>query len=141
MDEHKWDFALEEAVKELETEYSKKQSKLGKEQRSKKRGFLKRFISKKKKEKQAPEEEKDSQVLDQQNNNEPVEAKPEKKLNSPIIELKDSCNSPIMNGSNLPRPTLRRQGVAERNETERQVVYRTLKNYNQINKLHDYDLV
>ena len=62
---------------------------------------------------------------------------------SPIIDLKQSCNSPIMSGNypNRRRTTPRKTGVAERNETERKVVYKTLKNYNQINKLHDYDLV
>ena len=138
MDEHKWDFALEEAVKELETEYCKKKEKGSKEPKSKKSFFRRLMSKKKKKQGQIEKVEKEIEPAEEQNNN---EAETQPKPTSPIIELKDSCNSPIMNGTYCKLATPRRQGVAERNETERQVVYRTLKNYNQINKLHDYDLV
>jgi len=162
MEDHKWDFALEEAVKELESEYKKKQNKQSKP-KHKKWKLIRRLIGKKsarnkntggEDQDEAPEsgEKEDRKNADQteelkkkqENNNELTMKKElQESCHSPIIEMKDnaiaSFNSPVLN-SNRAR-TSRKQGVAERNETERQVVYRTLKNYNQINKLHDYDLV
>uniref|UniRef100_A0A7M5X4G3 Uncharacterized protein n=1 Tax=Clytia hemisphaerica TaxID=252671 RepID=A0A7M5X4G3_9CNID len=155
MEDHKWGFALEEAVKELETEYTKKEQK-SKKPKHKKWGIIRRITGGGKKkavkneeesaEEKTPEHVKsDLPKQENENNNveETVEDKKEELCHSPIVDLKQSCSSPIMSG-NYPdrrKRTPRKTGVAERNETERQVVYRTLKNYNQINKLHDYDLV
>ena len=162
MDEHKWGFALEEAVREVECEIHKKEHKEQKQQRQRqhKWGIVGRIFirgsgskSKKKTNDQKADNEDDDPhnaiKTEIENNNETAVASPSQPSStlqtpdSPIVDLKKSCNSPIMSGSysNRRRTTTRKTGVAERNETERKVVYKTLKNYNQINKLHDYDLV
>ena len=198
MDDHKWGFALEEAVKEVESEIHKQEHKHKKQQKQRERqqhkknkwGIVGRIFirssgrgkSKNSEDKQGEKDEKhqnkDQQItindnqndqattitatttsttattttLDNNNDTSTLSSSLSGKdgmsqlttPDSPIVDLKRSCNSPIMSG-NYPngrrRTTPRKTGVAERNETERKVVYKTLKNYNQINKLHDYDLV
>ena len=198
MDDHKWGFALEEAVKEVESEIHKQENKHKKQQKQRERqqhkknkwGIVGRIFirssargkSKNSEDKQGEKDEKhqnkDQQItindnqndqattitatttsttattttLDNNNDTSTLSSSLSGKdgmsqlttPDSPIVDLKRSCNSPIMSG-NYPngrrRTTPRKTGVAERNETERKVVYKTLKNYNQINKLHDYDLV
>lgn len=191
MDDHKWGYALEEAVKEVENEIHKKEHKQLKQQQQKlkkhKWGIVGRIFirasGKKRNRKERQEEQEKTNNKDHQTNGDnqihqndqqhqqttpiattvtsPTTTTTSENNNdisssvnsdrvsqlttpdSPIIDLKRSCNSPIMSGNypNRRRTTPRKTGVAERNETERKVVYKTLKNYNQINKLHDYDLV
>ena len=202
MDDHKWGFALEEAVKEVEEEINRKENKKKKkttkqkqqhqhdQKKKKKWGIVGRIFDRTTKNEATATTQKDTTVTatletkdvkitidsNSENNNETTIATTTNKIitnhqqaqvhnteqpsnneeqsqpsttsssslatpNSPIVDLKQSCNSPIMGGGANRKRTLRKTGVAERNETERKVVYKTLKNYNQIDKLHDYDLV
>lgn len=157
IEDTKWDFAYEEAVKQLEDEHRKKTTNKTTPKNSP--SFLRRLTNKIKKSKdskdpqQLQQQQQQKQKGEQEDKTEYIDIKDghhdEKNQEKEVkkIELKNSTKSPIMSGSSTRtggHPHVRNQrkkGVAERNETERHVVYRTLKNYNQINKLRDYDLM
>lgn len=65
--------------------------------------------------------------------------------NSPLITSKGKTNKRRRQGVVHKDPSIdrcrhRKLGVAERNETEREVVYRTLRNFIKLNRLHDYNM-
>ena len=64
--------------------------------------------------------------------------------NSPIIasntDMKRRRRQGVVEKQRLDTHRCRKIGVAERNETEREVVYRTLRNFIKLNRLHNYNM-